>query len=180
MAFTPVTLRPQKGLLTLWRLYTAGAALSALVIFCPFSLSISLSADQFSWQALPAVAVSVVRLSPTPLRLLVGGLWLLALAGLAAFYWPALFRRQSYLLGQNAAEASGGLLLRYHRVLPWNGVQYLSVASGPLHRCLGISSLVLVAAGGRMVISGLKTTECIELLSQLPAHIAPKEDDTTA
>ena len=166
--FAPISLRPARGLLTLWRLYCVGIALlSAVVLLFPFSLSVSLGGGTIANSAFPAVAVHFSRLPLTPARLFFAGLWLLFLACVYAFYLPRLFRRQVYSLSPQSAEVRGGLLFPYQRVFPLQGLQYFARVSHPLQRWLGISTLILVAAGGKIVMSGIDNTKSIEIAALL-------------
>jgi membrane protein YdbS with pleckstrin-like domain len=126
---------------------------------------------------LPSLAVSV-RIAVTegaPWVLVLGPLLVLVIGG--SLTWLALKRVEvkGYALREHDIAYRSGLFWRKVVVLPFNRVQHVEVASGPLQRRFGLATLKFYTAGGSSVdlkIEGLLAPDA----EKLRAHILARSE----
>ncbi|MDR2909160.1 MAG: PH domain-containing protein [Oscillospiraceae bacterium] len=136
-----VTLTPQPRILTVWRASLVGAA------FVPaFLSSLIFSPGEPGWWAASA-------------------LWLTLFLLCYLWYLPSRFKRLSLAVEEDRFIQTGGVFLRISRTAPFGSVQFLRLSSSPIHRYFGLSSLIIVAPGGRILMPGLRAEEAERLVS---------------
>jgi membrane protein YdbS with pleckstrin-like domain len=135
--------KPNPNALILWRgLHFAAAFFAAVLI------SVLFTPGSASW----IFAISVLSL-----------LFLAAYL----FYLPLLFRRISFFIKNDKIIYSTGVLFRREIAVPVNAIQYTTVAQNAFAKSLGLSSLVITMAGGKLIIPGLNTSEAEKLAETL-------------
>lgn len=135
--------KPRRELLLIWRLY---------LILCAL---------------IPAFLLSLFCAMFGTLWLILTAAWLVIFLTLFSFYFPLAFRNRAFSVGKDHITAYGGVVYRYSHSLPIANLQYLTLMSSPLERLFHICSLVVVAPGGRMVISGLRRVDGKNLVAIL-------------
>lgn len=74
--------------------------------------------------------------------LVVGAIVLVALAGLLLHWW-----RFSFRVGTDAIRIDSGVLSRNHRTIPFDRIQDVSIAQGPVQRLVGVATVTLETGG---------------------------------
>lgn len=126
---------PEKELLAIWRAYLTSCALITAFIF-----SVVFRVMSVAW-------------------LIAAAAWFCCFVFFYAAYLPLLLKRKRYRVERERITAFGGYAYRYSNTIPVRNIQYVSLVAGPFERMLGICSVVIVAAGGRMVIQGLSKAD---------------------
>lgn len=135
--------KPQPQLLSLWRAALVPAAF------------------------LPAFLISVILpVGSAPWITATGCLALLFL-GAYLFYFPILYRRMSYSLKNGKIIVTTGVFSNRGIAVPLGAIQYVTVSQSIWGRALGLSNVIVTAAGGRLVIPGLKAGDAKELAEAL-------------
>ena len=135
--------RPHRALLHIWRL---------VLLLC---------------SAIPAFLISALCVRRSLLWTWLYAAWGGAFLFLFSLYLPALFRRKTFRLEEDRLSATGGFLLRTERILPVSAIRFISVSTLPLGRFFGICNVLVLAAGGRMLLQGLSHPEGERLAAEL-------------
>ncbi|WRS26787.1 PH domain-containing protein [Oscillospiraceae bacterium MB08-C2-2] len=133
--------RPHPAMLTIWRLY----------LLLPGFVAAFLSALFFQPRSVP--------------WLLVTGLWVAGFLFMYFFYLPAKYHRLSYTIAEGQLVKHSGVFYRRVLRMPLRSVRYTSLYMNPLGSFWKIGSVLVVAAGGRMMLPGLRLEE-IESLNR--------------
>ncbi|MCL2035597.1 MAG: PH domain-containing protein [Oscillospiraceae bacterium] len=137
--------KPQPQIVAVWRvqLFTA-AFLSELL------MSVILGVGGASWIILTS---------------------LIAIVFLAAYlvYFPLLYRQISFRIKEEKIIYTTGVFLGREKAVPLAAVQFVAVSQSILGRVFGLSSVIITAAGGRILIPGLKTSDAKALAEALNA-----------
>lgn len=124
-------IKPQKKVLTLWRIvFSLGMAVPAFV-----------SALIYSFGSVVWICVTAV--------------WLLLFLGGYLFYLPLRYSKLSYSLTKDKIILFSGVIYTRQRAIPLRNIQFTSLKQNFLERIFGLCTLVVTAAGGHLVISGL-------------------------
>ena len=157
------------------------------------------SANRLEWQVMPpehrhevifqagiaAVVLALVSLIPMALPLPEGFRWpswqvpltVCALCLLVALLQLRMIRMKGFALRDHDIAYRSGLYWHKQVILPFNRVQHVEVASGPVQRRFGLATLKFFTAGGASVdlkISGLLHDDA----NRLRAHILQKSAAT--
>lgn len=92
-------------------------------------------------------------------------------------------RYKGYALREHDIAYRSGLFWRKAVILPFNRIQHVEVASGPLQRYFGLATLKFFTAGGSSVdlkIEGLLSTDAERLRAHILARGAPGERSAIA
>ena len=116
------------------------------------------------------VCVTVTSLILTPLSIP----WNVAVAVLATIflfmyflYYPAKYRRLTYTINHNGICVKSGVIYRYERYMELDRVQYLNLVADPLQRIMGLSGVLILAAGSKIYIPCLEKDEARNLLQKM-------------
>jgi len=135
-------LRPQRRLLTQWRVRLALAML-------------------------PGAATVPVLPLPVRWRLLLVGGWALTFAALWLVWLPLALRRRYCRVGEGWLQVCSGLLYRRERTIPLGSVQFTAVRRTLTDRLLGLSTLTVTVPGGRAALPGLLPAQAEQLARRL-------------
>ncbi|MDD2955066.1 MAG: PH domain-containing protein [Oscillospiraceae bacterium] len=129
--------------LLLWRVRLCAAAL-------PLSFLLSLLLEPFSllWS-------------------IFAGILILAFLFFYSFYFPVKYKKLTYAVGRGILVVHGGVFYRTRRSISLANIQYLSSFETPLCRLLGVSGLLIHAAGGTLYLPALEKQTCALLSSAL-------------
>lgn len=135
--------------LLLWRI-----RLTAITAICPFLITLFLRDE-----------------SPFKKNLTV--LWILLFLFFFLFYYPIKFRRLSYRLEKQCIVIHCGVFYRRLKMMEFHNIQHLTVSATPLQHLMGLRTLYIAGAGGRIYLPCLDKESvnhlCMELLPQGPA-----------
>lgn len=99
----------------------------------------------------------------------------LVLAGLMIFVLPhRIYRRWGYDMGGEQLRVLRGFLWRTDTIVPFNRIQHIDVAQGPLQRFFGLSTLIVHTAGTHnsiVVLPGLATATAEDMRDTIKQHI---------
>jgi len=83
------------------------------------------------------------------------------------FYLPAKQRGLSLMLNDEKLVIIASVFSTVERIVPLESVQFVRVRSSLLHRRMGLAALVVVCAGGKVIMPGLNIAQARELALQL-------------
>ena len=122
--------------------------------------------------ALAAEIVLQIQLGVQP------GMVLIPVALLAAiqiFVLPhRIYRRWGYDMGDEQLRVLRGFLWRTDTIVPFNRIQHIDVAQGPLQRAFGLSTLIVHTAGTHnsiVTLPGLATADAEAMRETIKGHI---------
>lgn len=99
----------------------------------------------------------------------------LLLAGLMILVLPhRIYRRWGYDMGAEQLRILRGFLWRTDTIVPFNRIQHIDVAQGPLQRFFGLSTLIVHTAGTHnsiVVLPGLATAAAEDMRDTIKQHI---------
>jgi len=144
VAVFPVT--PQPALLRVWRIYLALIAAAPAFVASLF----------FNYKNIVWIIVTCGWLA----FFFAGYLW----------YLPARFHKLSYRLDGDKLVVRHGVLVNHIDYLPLHSIQFTSSYTNPLSGAFGLSTLIVTAAGGRLVLPGLISNTAQNLAATLPQH----------
>lgn len=93
--------------------------------------------------------------------------WVVLFLVLYLAYLPLRYLRMSYSLTDDRIVLYGGVLYRNIKSIPIRNVQYTVVSRNLIARPFGLCTLLVVAAGGRMAIPGLRAEDAETLAGVL-------------
>ena len=97
------------------------------------------------------------------------------LAGLQVFVLPhRIYRRWGYDMGAEQLRVLRGFLWRADTIVPFNRIQHIDVAQGPLQRLFDLSTLIVHTAGTHnsiVTLPGLATADAEEMRETIKGHI---------
>jgi membrane protein YdbS with pleckstrin-like domain len=106
------------------------------------------------------------------------GLTLIPVALLAAMVILLLpdriYRRWGYDMGDEQLRVLRGFLWRTDTIVPFNRIQHIDVAQGPLQRLFGLSTLIVHTAGTHnsiVTLPGLATADAENMRETIKGHI---------
>jgi membrane protein YdbS with pleckstrin-like domain len=85
-----------------------------------------------------------------------------------------IYRRWGYDMGDEQLRVLRGFLWRTDTIVPFNRIQHIDVAQGPLQRMFGLSALILHTAGTHnsiVTLSGLATMDAEDMREIIKDHI---------
>ncbi len=91
----------------------------------------------------------------------------MALLGILYLYIPLRCRSCRCQVEENKIVARIGVLYFQERTIARESVQYASVVQAPLQRVFGLATVVLHAAGGRVLLRDLELEEALEISRQV-------------
>ena len=74
-------------------------------------------------------------------------------------YYPIKFKKLSYTFNGKTITKNYGIIYTMVKNIPLDSIQFIIKRTSPLGRFFGICSFVLVGAGSKMYISGIKPDE---------------------
>ena len=83
------------------------------------------------------------------------------------FYLPVKQRRLRLEILEDKLVLSAGVFSTIQRTAPIARIQYIQVRSSPIHKWFGLSTLVVVCAGGRITAPGLSESRVQELITSI-------------
>jgi len=83
------------------------------------------------------------------------------------FYLPAKQRRLCLELSEEKLVLRTGVFSNIRKTAPLARIQYVKIRSSPLHKWFGISTLVIVCAGGRITVPGLCESQTQTLVTSI-------------
>ncbi|WP_321326819.1 PH domain-containing protein [uncultured Parasphingorhabdus sp.] len=85
-----------------------------------------------------------------------------------------IYRRWGYDMGDAQLRVLRGYLWRTDTIVPFNRIQHIDVAQGPLQRFFGLSTLIVHTAGTHnsiVTLPGLATADAEEMRDTIKGHI---------
>tara|TARA_R110002033_G_scaffold8515_6_gene29106 strand:+ start:1946 stop:2491 length:546 start_codon:yes stop_codon:yes gene_type:complete len=85
-----------------------------------------------------------------------------------------IYRRWGYDMGDEQLRVLRGFLWRTDTIVPFNRIQHIDVAQGPLQRLFGLSTLIVHTAGTHnsiVTLPGLATANAEEMRDTIKDHI---------
>lgn len=99
----------------------------------------------------------------------------LILAAILVFILPhRIYRRWGYDMGVEQLRILRGFLWRTDTIVPFNRIQHIDVAQGPLQRFFGLSTLIVHTAGTHnsiVTLPGLATADAEDMREVIKGHI---------
>ena len=83
------------------------------------------------------------------------------------FYLPVKQRRLSLELSEDKLVLRAGVFSDIQRTAPIARIQYIQVRSSLIHKWFGLSTLVVVCAGGRITVPGLGESQVQTLITSI-------------
>jgi len=108
-----------------------------------------------------------------PFGSIIGPLALIA-AFVITFLPHRIYRRWGYEMGEEQLRILRGFLWRTDTIVPFNRIQHIDVAQGPLQRMFGLSTLVVHTAGTHnsiVTLPGLATADADAMRDAIKIHI---------
>ncbi|MGB5723079.1 MAG: PH domain-containing protein [Parasphingorhabdus sp.] len=97
------------------------------------------------------------------------------LAAVQAFVLPGrVYRRWGYDMGDEQLRVLRGFLWRTDTIVPFNRIQHIDVAQGPLQRLFELSTLIVHTAGTHnsiVILPGLATADAEAMRETIKGHI---------
>ncbi len=84
------------------------------------------------------------------------------------------YRRWGYDMGADRLRVLRGFLFRTDTIVPFNRIQHIDVAQGPIERIYGVSTLIVHTAGthnSTVALPGLKAGDANAMREEMRAHI---------
>ena len=84
------------------------------------------------------------------------------------------YRRWGYDMGDQQLRVLRGFLWRTDTIVPFNRIQHIDVAQGPLQRLFGLSTLIVHTAGTHnsiVALPGLATADAEDMRETIKSHI---------
>lgn len=109
----------------------------------------------------------------TPFGTIIGPLAIFA-AFVITFLPHRIYRRWGYDMGSEQLRILRGFLWRTDTIVPFNRIQHIDVAQGPLQRMFGLSTLVVHTAGTHnsiVTLPGLATADAEAMRDTIKVHI---------
>ncbi|MBQ4613189.1 MAG: PH domain-containing protein [Clostridia bacterium] len=94
-------------------------------------------------------------------------LWCALLLFLLTVYFPRRRKGLRYRVEQSGITVIGGVLTVTRRYIPLSAVRCVIALRGPLERAFGLSTLLVCAAGGRLLIEGIPVADAEALTEKL-------------
>ena len=85
-----------------------------------------------------------------------------------------IYRRWGYDMGDEQLRVLRGFLWRTDTIVPFNRIQHIDVAQGPLQRMFGLSTLIVHTAGTHnsiVTLPGLATADAEDMRETIKGHI---------
>ncbi|MEH6789815.1 PH domain-containing protein [Parasphingorhabdus sp.] len=85
-----------------------------------------------------------------------------------------IYRRWGYDMGDGQLRVLRGYLWRTDTIVPFNRIQHIDVAQGPLQRLFGLSTLIVHTAGTHnsiVTLPGLATVDAEDMRETIKGHI---------
>lgn len=85
-----------------------------------------------------------------------------------------IYRRWGYDMGDEQLRVLRGFLWRKDTIVPFNRIQHIDVAQGPLQRMFGLSTLIVHTAGTHnsiVTLPGLATIDAEDMRETIKGHI---------
>lgn len=85
-----------------------------------------------------------------------------------------LYRRWGYEMGDEQLRVLRGFMWRTDTIVPFNRIQHIDVAQGPLQRVFGLSTLIVHTAGTHnsiVTLPGLSTPDAEAMRDTIKGHI---------
>ena len=85
-----------------------------------------------------------------------------------------IYRRWGYDMGDEQLRVLRGFLWRTDTIVPFNRIQHIDVAQGPLQRMFGLSTLIVHTAGTHnsiVTLPGLATIDAEDMRETIKGHI---------
>ena len=85
-----------------------------------------------------------------------------------------IYRRWGYDMGDEQLRVLRGFLWRTDTIVPFNRIQHIDVAQGPLQRLFGLSTLIVHTAGTHnsiVTLPGLATADAETMRETIKGHI---------
>lgn len=137
-------IKPQPGVLTIWRIA------AALAMVAPAFLSALLTQGSV-WIGLSAVWITVFLL-------------------LYLVYLPLRYEKLHFTVEETQITLYSGVLYTRVRAMPLHSIQFTAVRRNPLEALFGLCSLEVTAAGGQLVLPGLRLRDAEALSRVLSDH----------
>lgn len=142
---------PQKSLIRI-RMIIRSLVLLALALAAEIALSIQLGTSP-GLVLIPVALLSLLQVLVLPGRI---------------------YRRWGYDMGDEQLRILRGFLWRTDTIVPFNRIQHIDVAQGPLQRLFGLSTLIVHTAGTHnsiVTLPGLATADAEDMRETIKAHI---------
>lgn len=136
--------KPQRSVLTIWRI-----VLSLIMLAPAFLNSLFFGRNTLVWTLLTVV-------------------WVIVFLGFYLFYLPVRYRKLSFRVDKEKITLNSGILCTRVHAIPLQNIQFTSTLQSPFGRMFGVCTLIVTAAGGRMLIPGLREQDAQNLAAILP------------
>lgn len=94
-------------------------------------------------------------------------LWVTTLTIVLAVYYPLRYRRMRYAVDQESIVTVRGMLFSVYRRMPLSAVRHITTLRGPIERMTGLTSVLISATGGHLLIEGIAADEADKLTKAL-------------
>jgi len=135
--------KPQPQVLVIWRVLLVLAAFAAALL-----ASVLLGVGSASW----LIAICLIAL---------------LFLGYYLAYFPLLYKRMAFTIKNEAIVFTTGVFKNREISVPLSAIQFATVSQSVFGRVFGLSNVTVTAAGGRVVIPGLKTADAEALARAL-------------
>lgn len=135
------SMKPQPKILTIWRIVLT---LCAVV---------------------PAFLNAILFPVPGRLWLWVSVVWIALYLAMYLVYLPLKYQKLTFSVSEERILLYSGVLYTYVRSIPLRNIQFTAITKTPFDHLFGLCSLVVTAAGGRIVLPGLREKDA-EALSR--------------
>ncbi|MDM8011594.1 MAG: PH domain-containing protein [Parasphingorhabdus sp.] len=142
---------PQKSLIRI-RMIIRSLVLLALALVAEIALWVQLGASP-GLVLIPASLLAFLQILVLPHRI---------------------YRRWGYDMGDEQLRVLRGFLWRTDTIVPFNRIQHIDVAQGPLQRLFGLSTLIVHTAGTHnsiVTLPGLATVDAEAMRETIKSHI---------
>ena len=142
---------PQKGLIRI-RMIIRSLVLLALGLVAEIALWVQLGTSP-GMVLVPVALLGLLQIAVLPGRI---------------------YRRWGYDMGDEQLRVLRGFLWRTDTIVPFNRIQHIDVAQGPLQRLFGLSTLIVHTAGTHnsiVTLPGLATADAENMRETIKVHI---------
>lgn len=100
------------------------------------------------------------------------GAWIIAFIYFYAFYYPIKYHKMKYKVNDDIFCVNCGVIYTRQKYIYIKNIHYVILFSSPLERHFGVTTLIVVAAGGTIFLYSLNNDDAAKLRSTLSGETA--------